>query len=649
MAAAPAHSDPDPADNTRITLRGVTLGLLSIAGMSLYITHFGGGLIKSYLPVSIMVPFLMWVVGNCCVKIVAPSWALNRAELLTILSMMWIVGNLPAIGWAQYNISSMVGVSFLASPENRLGDFVVPVLPKWLFLEAGRPEIRQAFTGIESHQSIPWLTWLRPQIWWLVGSLPVILASYFASVILFRQWDQHERLVFPLSAYPVALVEEREGERFPAIFSDRMFWLGFAFVAGVYVWNILGYWWEDYPSITLFGGARSKAMDLGKHFRPYFFRVQPMIMGLSFLCPTDILFSFAFYNIFDIWREGTMNRFGFSLGLRGQSAGAKELTMLEAHGVLVLLVGWSLWIARFHIRDTIRKAISGQDDDGVPVSYRTAWLGFIVSGLIFVGWAVSAGLTLFAALLQTVLMFVAFFGVSKYAAQTGFTFLNSPGRKGGDIILSLVGTKNLSPGSTTMLTLMNRHTFLGQARRLSAIPATPHFFRMIGTGLRREGLVSAVVPLAYIAGFFLTSWIYIYVFYHEGGLNGRFAGLDVSYLVNRVPLIAEERITYFDYFKIWAWIWGAGLGGLLIFLRARFAWWPLHPAAFAFPTSYYGFSILLTWIAKAVIIRLWGGLGYRKAVPFAFGMVTGYLFGVGADSLVDLTFFPDGGHWVHGW
>jgi hypothetical protein len=640
---------PDVASTGTITVRGVILGVLSIAGMSLYITHYGGALIKSYLPVAIMVPFLMWVVGNCLLKMVMPSLALTRVELLTILSMMWIIGNLPAIGWAQYNISSIVGVSFLASPENRLGDFVLPHLPKWLFLDASRPEIRQAFTGLQPNGSIPWLSWLRPQMWWLVGSLPVIMATYFASTILFRQWDQNERLVFPMSAFPVALVEEREGERFPAIFTERMFWLGFTCVAGVYVWNFIGYWWDDYPTITIFGGARSKALDLGKDFRPYFFRIQPMIMGLSFLCPTDILFSFAFYNVFDIWREGTMNRFGFSVGLRGQAAGAKELTMLEAHGVLVLLVAWSLWIARFHIRDTIQKAVSGDGDDGVPVSYRTAWTGFVLSGLIFVSWCLSAGLTFFAALLQTGLMFVAFFGVSKYAAQTGFTFLNSPGRKGGDIILSLVGTNNLSPASTSMLTLMNRHTFLGQARRLAAVPSIPHFFRMIGKGLRREGLVGFVLPLAYIVGFFLTSWIYIHVFYHEGGLNGRFSGLDVSYLVGRVSLIAEERVTYFDYAKIWAWVWGVGLGGILIYLRGRFAWWPLHPAAFAFPTSYYAFSIFLTWLAKAVIIRFWGVLGYRKAMPFAFGMVAGYLFGVGADSIIDLTFFPDGGHWVHGW
>jgi hypothetical protein len=600
------------------------------------------------MPVAIMIPFLLWVVANVLLNLVVPKFALSKTELLTILSMMWIIGNLPAIGWAQYNVSTTAGVSFFASPENRLGDVVVPTLPRWLFLDSSDPSIHQVFTGLAPNASIPWSKWLLPQLWWLVGSLPVVMAAYFASVLLFRQWDSHERLVFPMSAFPVALLEEKAGSRIPALFSDRMFWVGFACVAGVYVWNILGYWSDDYPKITLFGGARSKALELGKDFRPYYFRVQPMIMGLSFLCPLDILFSFWLYHILDIWREGMMNRFGFSLGLKGQAASAGELTMLEAHGALVLL-GWSLWIGRFHIRDTIRKALSGEGDDGVPVRYRTAWIGLIVSGAIFVGWCLSAGLTLLATALQTAFMFIAFFGVSKYAAQTGFTFINSPGRKGGDIIMSLVGTKNLSPGSTSMLTLINRHTFLGQARRMSACPAIPHFFKMIGSGLQRRGLVASVVPVAYVAGFFLASWVYVYVCYSEGGLNGRISSLDVSYLIRRVPLIAEERVTYFDYVKIWAWVWGVGLGGALVYLRGRFAWWPFHPAAVAFPTSYYGFSIFLTWAAKAVITRFWGALGYRRALPFAFGMVTGYLFGVGADSIIDAVWFPDGGHWVHGW
>ena len=78
---------PDVASTETITVRGVILGVLSIAGMSLYITHYGGALIKSYLPVAIMVPFLMWVIGNCILKMVMPSLALTRVELLTILSI----------------------------------------------------------------------------------------------------------------------------------------------------------------------------------------------------------------------------------------------------------------------------------------------------------------------------------------------------------------------------------------------------------------------------------------------------------------------------------------------------------------------------------------------------------------------------------
>lgn len=642
---------PNLLSDTRakITFRAVGLGILSIAGVSFYVTHYGGGLVKSYLPVAVMIPFLMWVGINLCLKLLLPRYALTRTELLTILSMMWVVGNLPAIGWAQYNVSSIVGTTFFASPENRLSDFAVPFLPQWLFLDASDPGIRQALTGLERGGSIPWLQWLRPQVWWLVGSLPIVMAAYFGSVILFRQWDQHERLVFPLSAYPSALLEDQQGSRLPALLKQRLFWAGFAVVAGIICWNIVGYWWDDYPRITLFGSARSKVLDLGKYYRPYYFRVQPMIMGLSFLCPLDILFSFWVYHILEIYREGTLNRFGVSLGLRGQSAGGRELTFVEAHGALMMLVVWSLWIARDHIRRTLCKALSGHEDDGVPIRYRTAWVGFVLSGLIFFGWCLSAGLTVLATILQTIGIFVALLGVSKYAAQTGFTFLNSPGRKGGDIILGLVGTKNLSPSSTAMLTLMNRHTFLGQVRRMAAVPAIPHFFRMMGRTLERTPLICSIIPLAYIAGFFLASWIYVYVCYDEGGLNGRISGLDISYLIRKVPLIAEERITRFDYIKIWVWLWGMVLAGLLTFLRWRFTWWPFHPAAVAFPTSYYGFSILLTWIAKATIIHFWGVLGYRKAIPFAFGMVTGYLFGVGVSSLIDAIWFPDGGHWVHGW
>ena len=105
-----------------------------------------------------------------------------------------------------------------------------------------------------------------------------------------------------------------------------------------------------------------------------------------------------------------------------------KILMLEAHGALVFLVGWSVWFSRSPLNETLRNAASADraSDPGVPVTYRTAWLGLGVSVVFLGGWCVAAGMEVWATVLQLILMFIELFGVAKYAAVTGFTFL-SPG------------------------------------------------------------------------------------------------------------------------------------------------------------------------------------------------------------------------------
>ena len=56
----------------RVTFRSVVLGLLTIVGMSLYITYFGRNLIKNYMPVAAVLPFVAWVFVNTGVKLCVP-------------------------------------------------------------------------------------------------------------------------------------------------------------------------------------------------------------------------------------------------------------------------------------------------------------------------------------------------------------------------------------------------------------------------------------------------------------------------------------------------------------------------------------------------------------------------------------------------
>ena len=57
--------------------------------------------------------------------------------------------------------------------------------------------------------------------------------------------------------------------------------------------------------------------------------------------------------------------------------------------------------------------------------------------------------------------------------------------------------------------------------------------------------------------------------------------------------------------------------------------WPLHPVALAFPHR-YGFSVFLVWLAKYLTLRFWGVILYRRSLPFWYGIVVGYVVGVGA-------------------
>jgi len=72
---------------------------------------------------------------------------------------------------------------------------------------------------------------------------------------------------------------------------------------------------------------------------------------------------------------------------------------------------------------------------------------------------------------------------------------------------------------------------------------------------------------------------------------------------------------------------GMVLTWLLLFLKLRFTWWPLHPIAY--PTSdcnamhFYTVVMLIVWITKLLLIRYGGLRAYRRALLFFLGLIVG--------------------------
>ncbi len=647
----PAVTPVQEVAEARVTPRSFILALVTIAGMCVYATYYKYHLMTHFMPAAALLPLVTWIGINFVLRLALPRLALSQVEMLMIFGMVWIVATMPQMGKVSYQVTQMAAPAHFSSAENRFWEVGWPHVPKWLYLAPSEYAVGPFYTGLAPGDPIPWGPWISPLFWWFVGALGMVMSGFFASVIFFRQWTDKERLTFPLARFPVELLEESErGRGLPRVLKDWLFWAGFLCTGGVIFWNIAGYFILHLPRIPLYEELGQQVVQIGRGFPPYYLRVQPLIMGLAYHCPLNLLFTFWLLYPLNILKRGLMNRVGFSVGMEGQPATSGELLQLEAHGALIFLVGWSVWIARDHLRETFRKAFSGprSRDDGAPVTYRTAWLGLLCSGIFVLGFFLAVGFSLHVALIQMAFMFIAYYGVTKYSAATGFSFLRPQGGRGAGIIQRLGGTANLSPGDIMGMVVVNFQGFVGGGARLLSIPATPHFFRLLGNHLRRHPLIWGALPVALLTAYVSASWANVRMFYAEGGLNSFPALGGWRQMARTVPMIEGLSPTYFDYQKVLVWVFGGAESALLTFLMSRFSGWPIHPMGVAFP-QFYGFSLFLVWLPKYLIIRFGGVRLYRRSAPFWYGFIVGYLTGVGISSVVDMVWFQTSRHFVHGW
>ena len=135
--------------------------------------------------------------------------------------------------------------------------------------------------------------------------------------------------------------------------------------------------------------------------------------------------------------------------------------------------------------------------------------------------------------------------------------------------------------------------------------------------------------IAVVAGMLGAIWITMHLNYTRGGANMRQFG---------VPWMAFEFTEHHmknPFETAWIWErWGfTAIGGVvmwgLIFLRHHFAWWPLHYVGFIVADSWVmgqaWWSVFVGWLAKLIILRFGGAVGYRRCMPVFLGLIFGQL------------------------
>ncbi len=580
--------------------------------------------------------FCLVLLINPLLSLLRRSYALKRGELLAIYVMLLVCQ--PASAIIRPLLAYLTGAAYYASPERRDLEAVLPHVLPWTAPQ-GREVVRTFYEGLPKGADLPWEAWVVPLVSW--GAFMMVLSGVLVclAVIMRRQWEDHERFAFPIMQVPLALAETGEGRLGP-LFKNRLMWAGAVVPLLIGSINALHNYFYTLPAISL----RTEFWIL-RRTTPVPIRISFAILGYTYFVNTDISLSIWAFNVISKIIRGVLIILGAERGyaMSGvvgpySSNGSAFLAMMGM-GYMLVLAAYSLWVARGHLREVWTRALgrpSKVDDSEEVIPYRTAVMGFL-GGLLYLGfWLYQAGTSPPLILFTFIVCFGVFLVMARIVSETGFVATYSPMDPPSEFVVCAVGSSAFSPvglvtfGFSYGWTLTRPNTVMAHA--LGGL-------RLAGGIRRKRGLIWGM-GAAMVAGLISTSFMTLKLGYMYGGLNlDRFfrdyAVLPFDAFVGNRLLEPSPIFTPgFLYTGM-----GAGIAALLMVLRTRFVWWPLHPVALPISTIWYTdqffFSVFLAWAIKALVLAFGGASLYRGTRPLFIGIILGEVACAGGWIIVD--------------
>ena len=430
MAVSQQEPEAPRRSDRAVTWRSTSLGAVLVVLESIgapyakYILH-STLWACDYLPFGVMLPFLI------VVTIVNPLLNTMRVDPLTpnelavVFTMSLVGSTIPTFGLTGYLIGTIAAPFYYARTESGWADYLHPHLPAWLFPSNETHAMTWLYEGLPSGQTIPWSAWVSPLFWWMSFIAALLVVCFCTVVVLRRQWIDRERIVFPLAQVPIHLVASSDdGRRLPAFMRSRVFWIGCAIPFTIVGWNILGYFAPALPPIPL-----NNRVQLFSGVRPLTLNIYFPLIGFAYLINLDVAFSVWFFHLLAIGQLWVYDRVGFSVGAGDIYCSASPELGWQGFGGMILLVSWSLWMARDHLADVFRKATRGDpvvDDSRETLPYRTAVFGGLAALIYMVLFLYATGMSPAVISVFLFAVFVTYLGVTRIVIEGGLVFLRGP-------------------------------------------------------------------------------------------------------------------------------------------------------------------------------------------------------------------------------
>ena len=563
---------------------------------------------------------------NPLLKLVHPRAGLNRGELLLIYIMMVMASPLPVFFAGRF-IGTILTPFYFATPENDWHTLIQPHIADWL--EPRDLAIMWPFyEGLEQGRSIPWAGWLPMFLRWAPLVWALFLAMIAVMAILRKQWNDYERLTYPLVQVPMALTEQDAGgDRIAPFFKNPVMWTGFAVPA---IWGTLhglhNYFPETVPIATNVDPIHF-ILPIFDNLSELQFKFRFNILGFFYFLKTEIAFSLWFFNLFANALRTTFAVLGVTSSemLGGGHSIIDPILVHQSMGGMLVLFLFGLFAARKHLRAVCRKALWGDptvDDSGEILSYRTAVLVLLASSAVMVAWLSLAGLPVWVVLAFLFTTFALFVGFTRLIAEGGLSDGSVPVGPAA-IVVSAVGSSAI--GAQGMVVLAT--TFFWTNGRSFAMTSAANSLKLgEGFGGSKRPLFWTML-LAMAVGLASSMWVVMELGYSYGALNLKIPGGKHGFYDYAAGLIRTPSEPH-----LWGWInTGIGAGVMLLLMLARwyYVWWPLHPLGYPIgPTGimdHLWFDMFLAWLIKVSVLRYGGVALYRKTRPFFMGMIAGHI------------------------
>ncbi|MDW8207328.1 MAG: DUF6785 family protein [Chloroherpetonaceae bacterium] len=566
---------------------------------------------------------------------------LTRGELLAILAV-WLTANMVAGRGMTHPFLCSVAAPVYYARGATLTEAVDTYLHSGLIL-TDRQAARQFFEGV--HRSVPWQHWVRPLCVWGLFFLPFVTAQICLCALLERVWVRHERLSFPLVALPVESLRAAEAPESARALRQAI-GAGMAIVLAFHGLGVAHAYLPAIPHIPFFNDISALASHPPwSAVQPLYINLYPMLIGLTFLAPTDVTFSIWFFLLLSKLERLAVAFAGRGDTVPGQGMAQPPYLEEQSAGAFLVLAGLILWNARHALRAILSRNACQREE-------RWFLIGFLFGGAGVLGWCAYHAIPLWFSIGYFGFYLAVVLVLSRLMAEGGMTWGLAPILPD-RLLLSLTGAQALPPIALTRLMLFTQH--LRDARQM----LTPAGFQAgklreeIGLPFRSFYVLLLGATLLALA---LSTIVALTLFYRHGALlqASNNDGLQMSAVV--IPVTAAGQATLRLTGAVRpsaeagvALLAGAGVTGGLSVLRARFPGWPLHPLGYALTgTLQVGYaskmlcSVFLGWGLKALTLRLGGARGFRLLRGVALGMILGDLLTGVVLKILDVLLGPSG-------